>query len=80
MDPRLNFVALVVRNVAQSRLFYVERLGTIPFTLAHNVASSSDVDRVIAEAKAAGATIIAQPILREWGGYSGYFADPDGFR
>lgn len=54
--------------------------GALPFTLAHNVASPSDVDRVIAEARAAGATVTADPSARDWGGYSGYFADPDGFR
>jgi uncharacterized glyoxalase superfamily protein PhnB len=32
------------------------------------------------EAAAAGADIISEPITQPWGGYSGYFADPDGFR
>ena len=54
--------------------------GAPPFTLAHNVATPGDVDLVMAEAKAAGATVLAEPVSREWGGYSGYFADPDGFR
>jgi hypothetical protein len=54
--------------------------GAPPFTLAHNVASPTDVDRVIGEAVAAGATVVAAPTARDWGGYSGYFADPDGFR
>jgi uncharacterized protein len=53
--------------------------GGLPFTLAHNVASPSDVDRVLAEAEAAGATVLVPPVHRDWGGYSGYFADPDGF-
>jgi catechol 2,3-dioxygenase-like lactoylglutathione lyase family enzyme len=54
--------------------------GALPFTLAHNVATPSDVDAVMAEAAAAGATVVAEPVARDWGGYSGYFADPDGFR
>lgn len=54
--------------------------GALPFTLAHNVETPSDVDRVLAEAADAGATVVATPVAREWGGYSGYFADPDGFR
>ncbi|GAB3245482.1 VOC family protein [Kineosporia babensis] len=54
--------------------------GALPFTLAHNVASPAEVDQVIAEAKAAGGTVVVEPASREWGGYSGYFADPDGFR
>ena len=54
--------------------------GAPPITLAHNVATPSDVDRVLAEAGAAGATLVAEGTARDWGGYSGYFADPDGFR
>ena len=47
-------------------------------TLAHNVRSSSEVDRVVEEARAAGATITREPGETFWGGYSGAFADPDG--
>jgi len=54
--------------------------GALPFTLAHNVGSADEVDAVLASASAAGATVIADAVLRDWGGYSGYFADPDGFR
>lgn len=47
-------------------------------TLAHNVRSEAEVDRVLAQAVAAGACLVkpGQPVF--WGGYSGYFADPDG--
>ena len=46
--------------------------------LAHNVRNREDVARVLAEAEAAGATIMkaAQDVF--WGGHSGYFADPEG--
>ena len=55
--------------------------GQVPcITLSHNLPSTEDVDRVMEEAAAAGADIIAEPITQPWGGYSGYFADPDGFR
>jgi hypothetical protein len=54
--------------------------GAPPITLANNVATPFDVDRVLGEARAAGATVVAQGVERDWGGYSGYFADPDGFR
>lgn len=47
-------------------------------TLAHNVASPTEVDRVLAEAEAAGATIGRQGAENFWGGYSGVFIDPDG--
>jgi catechol 2,3-dioxygenase-like lactoylglutathione lyase family enzyme len=49
-------------------------------TLSHNVGSVEEVDRVIAEAESAGARIVAPPHIQPWGGYTGYFADPDGFR
>ena len=49
------------------------------FTLAHNVASPEEVDAVLAEAVAAGAKLQKPGQKVFWGGYSGYFADPDGF-
>lgn len=47
-------------------------------TLAHNVRSPADVDAVVEEARAAGATITREPGETFWGGYSGAFTDPDG--
>jgi catechol 2,3-dioxygenase-like lactoylglutathione lyase family enzyme len=47
-------------------------------TLAHNVRSPAEVDAVIAEARAAGATISREPAETFWGGYSGAFVDPEG--
>jgi len=120
MEPRLNFVTLVVADLDRSRRFYLEGLGwpaamdvpgevvmvnvgsklvlslwaeaaarveigpvtrggTPPFTLAHNVATKAEVDEVLATAGAAGAPVFPGE-QRDWGGYSGYFADPDGFR
>lgn len=119
MEPRLNFVTLVVADLERAHRFYVvglgwsaafrgadvvmihvgaklvlslwtedgaraeigevTRSGTLPFTLAHNVASPPEVDAALATARAAGATVY-EAQQREWGGYSGYFTDPDGFR
>jgi catechol 2,3-dioxygenase-like lactoylglutathione lyase family enzyme len=58
-------------------------LTTLPFnptqmTLGHNVSSRAEVDTVMAQADAAGATIVKPPHETFWGGYSGYFQDPDG--
>ena len=47
-------------------------------TLAHNASSKEEVDRVFAQALAAGATARKQPQDVFWGGYSGYFQDPEG--
>lgn len=48
------------------------------FTLGHNVSSSQEVDAVMEQARNAGATIVRQAHDTFWGGYSGYFQDPDG--
>lgn len=49
------------------------------FTLAHNVKSKEAVDRILQQAEAAGATMLKPGQDADWGGYSGYFADPDGY-
>ena len=46
--------------------------------IAHNARSQVEVDAVLAEAVAAGARLIKSARRVFWGGYSGYFADPDG--
>lgn len=48
------------------------------FTLAHNVRTKDEVDAVMAQAQAAGATIVKPGHETFWGGYTGYFQDPDG--
>ena len=47
-------------------------------TLAHNVSSPEEVDAVLAEAQAAGASVPRAGAETFWGGYSGLFIDPDG--
>jgi uncharacterized glyoxalase superfamily protein PhnB len=49
-------------------------------TLGVNVATREEVDEAFAAAVAAGAKAIESPVKRSWGGYSGYFADPEGHR
>ena len=53
--------------------------GVPPITLAHNMPDRAGVDDVLAAAADAGARV-DRPQDRDWGGYSGYFSDPDGFR
>lgn len=48
------------------------------FSLAHNVSSRAEVDAVMAQAHGAGATIVKPAHHTFWGGYAGYFQDPDG--
>src|SRR3989339_1955061 len=53
--------------------------GLSSITLAHNVASKEEVDKVYRGALSVGAKSIKKPQDAFWGGYSGYFADPDGY-
>ena len=58
-------------------------LGVTPpsatdFALAHNVTSRSEVDAVVKQAENAGAVIVKPPQDTFYGGYAGYFKDPDG--
>jgi catechol 2,3-dioxygenase-like lactoylglutathione lyase family enzyme len=56
-----------------------EGSGFPGFALAHNVRSTAEADRLLQQVVAAGGRIIKPAQPAEWGGYSGYFADPDGF-
>ena len=49
------------------------------FALAHNVRSADEVDRLLDEVAAGGGRVVKPGRTADWGGYSGYFADPDGF-
>jgi catechol 2,3-dioxygenase-like lactoylglutathione lyase family enzyme len=50
------------------------------YSLAHNVQSDEEVDAIFARLKKNGATIVKEPQKAFWGGYSGYFSDPDGHK
>lgn len=65
--------------LAEDAKVSAEGSGFPGFTLAHNVGSPEEVDRVYAHALSCGAAAAKAPEKVFWGGYSGYFADPDGF-
>jgi catechol 2,3-dioxygenase-like lactoylglutathione lyase family enzyme len=54
------------------------RASATEFTIGHNVATREEVDAVMRQAEAAGATIVKPAADTFWGGYGGYFQDPDG--
>jgi len=56
-----------------------EGSGFPGFALAHNVRSEAEADQLLAEAAAGGGRIVKPGQPTDWGGYAGYFADPDGF-
>jgi catechol 2,3-dioxygenase-like lactoylglutathione lyase family enzyme len=49
------------------------------FSLAHNVNSTAEVDDLFDQLKSNGVSIVKKPQKASWGGYSGYFSDPDGY-
>jgi uncharacterized glyoxalase superfamily protein PhnB len=64
--------------LAEDAAVSAEGSGFNAFALAHNVASEIEVDRIMEQAVAAGATLSKAAEKTFWGGYSGYFKDPDG--
>jgi uncharacterized glyoxalase superfamily protein PhnB len=65
-------------ELAKDATVSTEGSGFSGVALAHNAPSKEEVDRVFAHALAAGATSVKAPEDVFWGGYSGYFADPEG--
>lgn len=53
------------------------KVSPTEFTIGHNVTSREEVDAVMAEAQSAGARIVKEAHDTFWGGYAGYFQDPD---
>ena len=74
------WLALYPRNLlAVDAGVPAEGSGFPGFALAHNVRSKEAVDRLLEEVARAGGRIVKPGLQAEWGGYSGYFADPEGF-
>ena len=65
-------------DLAADQAREVAELGTGAMTLAQNFSTESEVDAAFNLAVTAGATVLKRPEQVFWGGYSGYFADPDG--
>ncbi len=73
-------LALFPRNeLAKDANIPADGDGFSGITLAHNARSRQEVDSVLAEAVIAGAKLLKPSQDVFWGGYSGYFSDPDGF-
>jgi catechol 2,3-dioxygenase-like lactoylglutathione lyase family enzyme len=71
-------LALWSRSLLEEDSGVVDTGGWGGVTMAHNVRSPEEVDRVLEDAEAAGATIARRGASTFWGGYSGLFVDPDG--
>ncbi|HLX55516.1 MAG TPA: VOC family protein [Ktedonobacteraceae bacterium] len=74
------WLALYPREALAADAHVPAQRGGFPgFTLAHNVRSKEEADGVLQQAQQAGATISKPAAETDWGGYSGYFQDPDGY-
>jgi catechol 2,3-dioxygenase-like lactoylglutathione lyase family enzyme len=66
------------KSIARDTGIASGRPNPAEFTIGHNVSSKAEVDDVMAQAKSAGAVVIKAAHDTFWGGYAGYFQDPDG--
>jgi catechol 2,3-dioxygenase-like lactoylglutathione lyase family enzyme len=66
------------KNIAHDSGLAIAPASSTEMTLGHNVSSKAEVDAVMSQAKSAGAVIVKPAHDTFWGGYSGYFQDPDG--
>jgi len=66
------------KNIAHDTGLRQSEAGPTEFTLGHNVSSREEVDAVMQQAEMAGALIVKPAQDTFWGGYAGYFQDPDG--
>lgn len=66
-------------ELAKDALISPEGHGLAQFSLAYNARSEAEVDAIISDLKSRGVKIVKEPQKVFWGGYSSYFADPDGY-
>lgn len=78
LDHGLRLALWPRKSLAHDSGLPVSPRATTDVCLAHNVASAADVDAVMAEAQRAGATLVKPAHKTFYGGYAGYFQDPDG--
>ena len=78
LDGGLRLALWERKNIAHDTGLPLTPRSATDFTVAHNVGSKAAVDAVMEQARRAGARIIKAAATVFWGGYSGYFQDPDG--
>ena len=78
LQPGLRLALWPRTSIGHDTGLAVGSASSTEMTLGHNVTSIAEVDAVMAQAGAAGATIIKPAHNTFWGGYAGYFQDPDG--
>lgn len=77
LQPGLRLAVWPRRSLAHDSGLPQGSASATEFSMGHNVASKAEVDAVMAQAKDAGAVIVKPAQETFWGGYAGYFQDPD---
>lgn len=77
MQPGLRLALWPRKSLAHDSGLPLSGPSPTSLSLGHNVASKEEVDAVMAQAEAAGACIVKRAMETFWGGYAGYFQDPD---
>jgi catechol 2,3-dioxygenase-like lactoylglutathione lyase family enzyme len=78
LDGGLKLALWARDNIAHDSTVTKAQPSATEFTIGHNVRTKQEVDAVISQAEGAGARIVKRAGATFWGGYAGYFQDPDG--
>ena len=78
LQPGLRLALWPRKSIAHDSGLAVSQRSATEMTLGHNVSSQAEVDAVMSQAERAGAQIVKPAHATFWGGYWGYFQDPDG--
>lgn len=78
LQPGLRLALWSRNSIGHDTGFAVGPPSPTEMTLGHNVPTKAEVDAVMAKAVAAGAVVVKHARETSWGGYAGYFQDPDG--
>ena len=77
LESSLKLALYPRKSLARDAGIPVDPASATEFSLAHNVVSKDEVDTVMEQARLAGAIIVKEAHDTFWGGYAGYFLDPD---
>lgn len=77
LESGLKLALWPAKSLAKDSGVVLQESGSAKISLGHNVRSREEVDAVMEQARRAGATIVKKPRDTFWGGYAGYFQDPD---
>lgn len=78
LQPGLKLAIWPRKSLAHDSGIPLGHPSATEFSLGHNVSSPEEVDTVMSQAAAAGAVVVKPAQATFWGGYAGYFRDPDG--